>query len=53
MKLMSKQRRDALNRLTEENSPFVPNYTQRVFVNPVNLKLSGSTYDARHLDKFI
>ena len=50
---MSKQRRDAINCLDETNSPFVPTLSQVLFKNTANVQLRGSTYDARHLDKFL
>lgn len=50
---MSKQRRDALQTLNERNSPFVNTRTQEIFKNVANLNLRGSTYDAKHLDKFL
>jgi len=53
MKLMSKQHREAVGSLGEESSPFVPTRTQKIFKNTANLTLRGSTYDARHLDRFL
>ena len=53
MQQMSRQRRQAMDQLNETNSPFVPTKTQQVFKNSANLSLRGSTYDARHLDKFL
>ena len=53
MKLMSKQRREAVQSLGEDSSPFVPTRTQKIFKNTANLTLRGSTYDAKHLDRFL
>ena len=53
MQLMSKQRREALQRMDEKQTPFVPSRTQLIFKNTANLQLRGSTYDAKHLDKFL
>jgi hypothetical protein len=50
---MSKQKRQALQSLNETNTPFVPTKTERVFKNVANLSLRGSTFDAKHLDKFL
>ena len=50
---MSKQRRDALQRMDETQTPFVPSRTQLIFKNTANLQLRGSTYDAKHLDRFL
>lgn len=50
---MSKQKREAVQRLGENESPFVPTRTQQIFHNTANLTLRGSTYDAKHLDKFL
>jgi hypothetical protein len=51
--LMSKQRREAAQGLTEYESPFVPTKTQTIFHNTANLSLRGNTFDARHMDKFL
>jgi len=50
---MSKQRREAVQGLGEEGSPFVATRTQKIFKNTANLTLRGSTYDAKHLDRFL
>ena len=50
---MSKQKRQALQSLNETNSPFMPTQTERVFKNVANLSLRGSTFDAKHLDRFL
>jgi len=47
------QRRQALQSLTEADSPFVPSKTQQIFQNSANLQLRGSTFDASHMDKFL
>lgn len=39
--------------MTESDTPFKPNHTQRVFKNAANVQLHGTTYDARHLDSFL
>ena len=39
--------------MTENDTPFKPNHTQRVFKNAANVQLHGSTYDAKHLDSFL
>ena len=50
---MSVQRREALSKLDEKNSPFVQTKTQKIFQNSANLQIRGNTYDATHLDKFL
>ena len=47
------QRREALQSLTEANSPFVPSKKQQIFLNSANLLLRGSTFDASHMDSFL
>lgn len=47
------QKRAALQKLNEQNSPFVPTKTQQIFQNSANLQLRGNTFDASHLDKFL
>ena len=39
--------------MTEEDTPFKPSVGQRLFRNAANVQLRGTTYDARHMDKFI
>lgn len=53
MQQMSKQKREAVQSLTQEKSPFKPTRAQVMFKNTANLTLRGSTYDARHLDRFL
>ena len=43
----------ALSRMTEEETPFKPTKTQKIFKNANNVILRGNTYDARHLDRFL
>ena len=50
---MNKQKREAVQGLTEFGSPFVPTKTQTIFHNTANLSLRGNTYDAKHMDKFL
>jgi len=50
---MRKQKREALESLNETNTPFVPTKTERIFKNVANLSLRGTTFDAKHLDKFL
>ena len=50
---MSKQKREALQKLDETGSPFVESKTQQIFKNVANLSLRGNTYDAKHLDQFL
>lgn len=39
--------------MTEKDTPFKPSTTQKIFKNAANVQLRGSTYDAKHLDKFL
>jgi hypothetical protein len=39
--------------MTEEETPFKPSRTQKIFKNAANVTLRGTTYDANHLDKFL
>ena len=39
--------------MTEHDTPFKPNRTQTIFKNTANVTLRGSTYDAKHLDRFL
>lgn len=50
---MSKQKRQAMQSLDEKCSPFVPTRAQKIFRNTANLSLRGSTFDAKHLDRFL
>ena len=50
---MSMQKREALQTLTDRNSPFVQTKTQTLFQNSANLQLRGNTFDATHLDQFL
>ena len=50
---MSKQKREALQKLDETVSPFVDTKNQQIFKNVANLSLRGNTYDAKHLDQFL
>ena len=43
----------ALRQMTEDETPFKPSRTQKIFKNAANVTLRGSTYDANHLDKFL
>lgn len=53
MKQMSVQRRLAVQSLDETNSPFVMSKKQQIFQNSANQQLSGSTFDATHMDNFL
>ena len=53
MILQSKQKRTALSMLKEHETPFRATKTQTLFKNAANLSLRGSTYDAKHLDRFL
>ena len=39
--------------MTEEETPFKPSRTQKIFKNAANVTLRGNTYDATHMDKFL
>lgn len=39
--------------MTEEDTPFKANRTQTIFKNTANVSLRGTTYDAKHLDRFL
>ena len=39
--------------MTEDETPFRPTRTQTIFKNAANVTLRGSTYDAKHMDKFL
>ena len=39
--------------MTEDDTPFKPTTTQKIFHNAANVSLRGHTYDAKHLDKFL
>ena len=43
----------ALRNMTEDETPFKPSRTQKIFKNAANVSLRGHTYDATHLDKFL
>ena len=43
----------ALMAMTEDETPFRPTRTQTIFKNAANVTLRGSTYDAKHMDKFL
>ena len=43
----------ALMAMTEDETPFRPTRTQTIFKNAANVTLRGTTYDARHMDKFL
>ena len=43
----------ALRNMTEDETPFKPTKTQMIFKNAANVSLRGTTYDAKHLDKFL
>lgn len=53
MILSSKEKEVRLQSLTEKESPFRIGKTQQIFKNTANLSLKGTTYDAKHLDKFL
>jgi len=53
MRIQDQQKRVALRNMTEEETPFKPTRTQRIFKNANNVALRGTTYDARHLDQFL
>ena len=53
MRLQDNLKRTALMSMTEEDTPFKPNRTQTIFKNTANVTLRGSTYDAKHLDRFL
>jgi len=50
MRLMALQRREDLKTLDEKNSPFRETKAKIVYRNVANYQMSGSTYDAKHLD---
>lgn len=39
--------------MTEDDTPFKPSTTQKIFKNAPNVSLRGGTYDAKHLDSFL
>ncbi len=43
----------ALRHMTEDDTPFKPSKTQQIFKNAANVTLRGTTYDARHMDRFL
>jgi hypothetical protein len=53
MRLQDHQKRMALRHMTEEETPFKPSRTQKIFKNAANVTLRGNTYDATHMDKFL
>ena len=53
MRVQDKLKRQALSAMTEEDTPFKPTVSQRIFKNAANVQLRGQTYDARHMDKFL
>ena len=53
MRIQEKLKRHALATMTEKDTPFRPTHTQKVFKNAANVQLRGTTYDARHMDKFL
>lgn len=53
MRIQELQKRQALNAMTENDTPFKPSTTQKIFKNAPNVALRGGTYDAKHLDSFL
>ena len=53
MRHQEAQKRAALMNMTEDDTPFKPSTTQKIFKNAPNVSLRGATYDAKHLDSFL
>lgn len=53
MILQNKQKKQRLATLDEKTSPFKDSKTRTIFKNTANLSLRGTTYDAKHMDRFL
>ena len=53
MRQQDKVKRLNLTNMTDEETPFKQSKTQTLFKNAANVALSGHTFDAKHMDKFI